>query len=289
MKHRSNSILAHIPQSSAGEQFLKQALFITNAIGMRIFLLDVIKPSSFFFHNPKSKKNKIRHKEELNGFTEFVKKCLDSNIPDNIILRIAWGKIMSTLITETECGGYEFVMIDKSESQNNENMSRANVDIYVSKSYCPVLSINKDYPLKQITNIVVPVDISQRTKKHLYWATLFAIKFNAQIHIVSALNIDIEEHKSLAFKNADKIRKMLNERGVKCDIKILKIHNLEKQQAILEYIEEVNPGMVIIRTHQESRFTGKKIGPFVSEIIHGCKMPVFTVGGVSQNYDLNAI
>jgi hypothetical protein len=47
--------------------------------------------------------------------------------------------------------------------------------------------------------------------------------------------------------------------------------------------------MVIIRTHQESRFTGKKIGKFVSAIVHGCKKPVFTVGGVTQKYDLDAI
>lgn len=289
MNYRSNSILAHIPQNIDGERILKQALFFTNELNMRIFFLDVIKSGPAFLHNPKSKRNQIRHQGALNKFTEFVKNSLDNDIPDNIILRIGWGKIINTLIAESERGGYDFVMIDKSEHANNEHLSRAEVSRYVGKSYCPVLSVNKEYPITEIKSIVVPIDILQHTKKRLYWATLFAKRLHARVHIVSALHINIEERKSLAFKNAEKIKKMLKQRGVECDVKILKVHNQEKHTAILNYIEEVNAGMIIIRTHQESRFTGKKIGKFVSEIVHGCKKPVFTVGGVTQKYDLDAI
>ncbi len=289
MNYRSNSILAHIPQNRDGESILKQALFFTNALNMRIFLLDVIKTGPVIFHNPKSKRNQIRHQGALNRFTDFVKKCLGTDIPNNIILRIGWGKIINTLIVESERGGYDFVMIDKSEHANNEHLSRADVSRYVSKSFCPVLSVNKENPLTEIKSIVVPIDISQNTKKRLYWATFFAKRLNAKIIIVSALYANIEEHKSLAYKNAEKIKKMLESRGLKCDVKILKVNNQENHTAVLNYIEEVNAGMVIIRTHQESRFTGKNIGTFVSEIVHGCKKPVFTVGGVTQKYDLDSI
>ncbi|WP_372650425.1 universal stress protein [Draconibacterium sp.] len=289
MNYRSNSILTHIPQNRDGESILKQALFFTNALSMRIFLLDVIKTGPAIFHNPKSKRNKIRHQKALEEFTDFVKNSLGTDIPDNIILRIGWGKIINTLIAESERGGYDFVMIDKSKHANNEHLSPADVSRYVSKSYCPVLSVNKEYPINEIKSIVVPIDISQHTKKRLYWVTFFAKRLKAKIHIVSALHIDIEERKSLAYKNAEKIRKMLEQRGVECEVKILKVHDRERHTAILNYIEEVNAGMVMIRTHQESRFTGKKIGKFVSAIVHGCNKPVFTVGGVTQKYDLDAI
>ena len=289
MNYRSNSILTHIPQNRDGESILKQALFFTNALNMRIFLLDVIKTGPAIFHNPKSKRNKIRHQKALEKFTDFVKNSLGTDIPDNIILRIGWGKIINTLIAESERGGYDFVMIDKSKHANNEHLSPADVSRYVSKSYCPVLSVNKEYPINEIKSIGVPIDISQHTKKRLYWVTFFAKRLKAKIHIVSALHIDIEERKSLAYKNAEKIRKMLEQRGVECEVKILKVHDRERHTAILNYIEEVNAGMVMIRTHQESRFTGKKIGKFVSAIVHGCNKPVFTVGGVTQKYDLDAI
>jgi nucleotide-binding universal stress UspA family protein len=114
-------------------------------------------------------------------------------------------------------------------------------------------------------------------KKRLLWTSLFAKKFNAKIQIVSALNIDINETKSLAFKNAEKVKNLLSKQGIECDVKILKVHKREKNKAILDYIENENPELVILRTHQESIFSGRKIGKFVSEIVHGCKMPVFTV------------
>ncbi|WP_346859848.1 universal stress protein [uncultured Draconibacterium sp.] len=285
MKYRSNSILAHIPQNRNGELILKQALFFQKKLGMRIFLMGIFKSSALFSLNPNSKKNKIRHQEALTGFTEFIKNHLQSEIPNNIILRINQRKVVDRLITESEHGGHEFVLIDKSEKQNAEDLSRSDIDRYISKSYCPVLTINKDFPAQEVKKIIIPIDISQQTKKRLYWATFFAKKLDAQIQIVSALNADINETKSLAFKKAESLRQMLEERGVKCDIKILKIHGKESHAAILEYIDKEKPDLVIIRTHHESKFTGKKIGTFVSKIIHGCQMPVFTVGGVSQDYD----
>lgn len=289
MKYRSNSILAHIPQNRDGERILKQTLFFQKALGMRIFLIDIIKTGSFFPTNPKSKRNQIRHQGALNKFTEFIKRALQSDIPNNIIPRIGWGKIVNTLISESERGGYEFVMLDKSEKHNAESMTKTDVDRYVSKSFCPVLTINKDYPVEHVKKIIIPIDISQRTKKRLYWATFFAKKLNATIQIVSALNVDIETTKSLAYKNAERLKMMLEERGVKCEVKILKIHNQTIQKVVLEHIQKENPELVIIRTHQEIRFSGRRIGKFVSEIIHGCKMPVFTVGGVTQNYDIDQI
>ncbi len=288
MKYRSNSILAHVPQNKDGERILQQLLFFMKALGMRIFIMDILKSRSLFCFSAKSKRNQIRHKAELSKFTEFVKKSLKNDIPDNIILRIGWGKIVNTLISESERGGHEFVIIDKSKT-NGDSLTRTEIDRYVSKSYIPVMSINKDNPVKEIKNIVIPIDISQRTKKRLYWATFFAKKFKAKISIVSALNIDMEAEKSLAYKNAEKIKDMLVKRGLECEVDIIKIHNQPHHTAILEYIEEKNPDLIIMRTHQESRFTGKKIGRFVSEIIHGCKMPVFSVGGVTQNYDINSI
>lgn len=289
MKYRTNSILAHVPQNRKGERILKHALYFKEALGMRIFLMDTIKTGSILLSNPKSRKNQIRHQGALNKFNDFVKKVQQKEISDNIILRINWGKVVNTLITESEHGGHEFVIIDKSEKNNAEGLTKSEVDRYISKSYCPVLTVNNESPITEVKKIVIPIDISQRTKKQLYWATFFAKKLKAKIQIVSALNFNIKETKSLAYKNAEKLKKMLQSRRVECDIKLLKIQKQPRHQVIMKYIEEENPELVIIRTHQEFTFSGKKIGKFVSEIIHGCKIPVFTVGGISQDYNADLI
>ena len=289
MKYRSNSILAHIPQNLDGKAILKQVLYFQQALNMRVFIMDIVKSNSFFGSNPNSKRNQIRHQGALNRLTDFVKKTLEGEIPNNIILRIGLGKIVTTLIGESERGGYEFVVIDKSGKTESDLLSKTELDRYISKSFCPVLTINKEHPVDQVKKIIIPIDVTQRTKKKLYWATFFAKKLNAKVQIISALNINIEETKSLAFKNAERLKSMLQDRGVKCEVKILKTQNQESQKVILNHIMKEKPELVIIRTHQEFKFSGRRIGKFVSEIVHGCPMPVFTVGGVSQDYNFDLI
>ena len=72
--------------------------------------------------------------------------------------------LYEVITLESERGGHEFVIIDKSKTNEN-SLTRSDIDRYISKSFTPVLSINKDIPIKEIKNIVIPIDISQRTKK----------------------------------------------------------------------------------------------------------------------------
>lgn len=277
MQYRSNSILALIPQSKEGEAILHQVLFFRKSLQMRIFVLNLIQPFSTFskWFRVKILEQKITEaKEQLKN---FIENSIQKNIPDEVIVRIIAGEVIPTLIKESKNGGYEFIIIDKSAEKTTGILTTNEVDKVISRSYCPVLAINKNFPVNNIKKIVIPIDISQTTKKRLWWATFFAKKYGAKVYIVSALNINIPETKSLAYKNAAKIRTMLTERGVSCEVKILKVHQQEKHRVILNYIEEENPELVIIRTHQESMFSDASIGKFVSEIVHGCKMPVFTV------------
>jgi nucleotide-binding universal stress UspA family protein len=250
---------------------------------MRMFVMDIVRKKSLFPLLLSKKEFLHQQKERVKEMDNFVSETIEKKIPKNVITRIRCGRIVETLIKESIKGGYEFIVIDKSKNHYKGALKRNALNKLISKSHCPVLTINKDYPIKSIKKIVIPIDISQTTKKKLYWATFFAKKFSAKVFIVSAVNIDIEKTKSRAFRNAEILKNMLTEREIECDIKIINAHKQEKQKAILEYIEELAPELVIIRTHQEFRFTGKLIGKFVSEIVHDCKIPVFTVGGPTKN------
>jgi len=282
MKYRSNSILAYTPQNEQGKQLLNHALEVHKNLRMRIFIMDVLKSSRLVPQRLQSKKLIRCQREETEKLESFVKDTTRKEIPKEVILRIRWGDVVNMLIKESQKGGYEFVIIDKNESGHKNTLSKKSVNRFISKSHCPVMAINSEFPVQKTEKIVIPIDISQTTKKRLYWASFFANQLKAKIQIVSALNIDIEETKSLAYKNAKKLKAMISDRGIDCDVKILKVHNKEKHKAILDYIEEEKPGLVILRTHQEYRFSGRKIGKFVQEIIHQCNMPVFTVGGTTH-------
>ena len=285
MIQMSNSILAFIPQNSNAKSILKQILRFHKPLKMRIFFLNIIDQSSFFPKGFRSKKLDLIKENAKQNLVDFLEKATKKELPDNFIPRIKIGQKLTTLIKESKNGGYDFLVIDKNES----GLKRTMVNKLINRSHCPVLLTNKEATFKKVKTIIVPIDISQATQKRLFWATFFAKKWNAKVKIVSALNIDISENKSLARKNADHLNKMLTERGVECEVEILKVHNQLKHKVILDYIMEENPELVIIRTHQESIFADKSIGQFVSEIVHGCQMPVFTVGHSTQSLSIDNI
>ncbi len=275
MMYRSNNILAFIPPNEDGKLILRQTLFFQKSLDMRIFILNIINKPSILKQIFSSKKLSHLKTEALIELKRFIEDAIGEALTGVLSLRIQSGKPLRILFSQSKKGGYEFMIIDKSESQGG--LSRYETDKIISRSVCPVMTINKDYYIDEIKKIIIPVDISQATTKKLLWATYFAKKFNAKIEIVSALNVNLSARNSLAWKNAEKLKYLLLKRGVECEVKVLKTQSRDKFKDIIEYIEKENPGLIIIRTHEESTMSGSKIGRFVSEIVHQCKMPVFTV------------
>ena len=200
-------------------------------------------------------------------------------IPDNLLkhfsYRVKYGKKLPVLLRQSNKGGYEFLIIGKDGTENC--LKPYELDKLISHSKIPIMTISKKYIIPEIKHIVIPVDITQSTKKRLLWATYFAKKYKAKITILSALNMNIDLKDSLVWRNAEKLKHMLLQRGINCEVVILKEIKREKHEVILDYIQKVNPGLVIIRTHQESNMKDTQIGKFVSNLVHNSIIPVFTV------------
>lgn len=242
---------------------------------MRVFIYHIIEKPTLFEQLFHAKRTIFLRNDELDNLRKFIKTTAPSEVLDQLTYRVKTGNPLPILLRQSKKGGYEFLIIDKNEQ--GSDLNPGDTDKLISRSFCPVMTINKEHQINEIKKIIIPVDILQSTKKKLLWATYFAKKFGAKITIVSALTLNIKTKDSLAWRNAEKLKHMLLQRGIECDVKIFKAIGQEKHNLILDYIEQENPGMVIIRTHQESQFAGTQIGNFVSEIVHNCQMPVFTV------------
>jgi nucleotide-binding universal stress UspA family protein len=275
MRYRTNNILALVPPIAEGENILNQGLFIRKCLGMRLFIYHIIKKPALFKKIILPKQTLIKRKDALNSLQKFVSNISPTEDLEHLTYRIKSGSPLPVLLKQSKNGGYEFIMVDK--DKNGSGLEADEFDKLISLSSCPIMALNNGYKMSPVKKIVIPVDISQTTRKKLLWATYFAKKFGAKITIVSALGLNIETKQSLAWRNAEKLKHMLSQRGIESDVEILKATGQEKYTMILEYIEKEKPGLVIIRTHQESKLSGVQIGSFVSEIIHGCSMPVFAV------------
>jgi len=279
MKNRLHDVLVLAPLTDEGKIVLKQAMYLQKSLSFRIFVLNVIPPIHFFkrlFNSRKVKELKDIALQELNA---FVSDFYGGEIPNNVILKVIMGDLISTLISQSQSGDFYFMILKRSIHKKGTSnlLEQSEIDKIIGHSYCPVLSINQDSTPENLKSILIPIDISENTDKKLLWASLFAKESKAKIHIVSALNINIDEQKSLAAKNAEKIKTMLQERGIECEVEVLKVHNQVKHELVLNYIETKKPEMVIIRKHHIASYANTTIGDFAKEIIHGSKIPVFTV------------
>lgn len=279
MKHRLHDVLVLVPLSDEGKIVLRQAMYLQQLLHFRIFVLHVIAPLPFHQRLFNSRKVKALKDEALQKLTDFVSDFYQGKIPSNVILKVMVGSLVSTLISQSRSGDFYFMILKRSAHLRGvfNLLEQGEIDKVIGHSYCPVLSINDDSTPEQLKSILIPIDISENTNKKLLWASLLAKESKAKIQVVSALNINIDEQKSLASRNAEKIKKMLEERGIACEIAVLKVHNQVKHEVVLNYIASENPDLVIIRKHHIASYSNTTIGDFAREIIHGAKIPVFTV------------
>lgn len=284
MKQTEYSILALISPNKEGETVLKEALYLHSTLEVKLVILNVIKEPGFFERNFQPEDTEIAIKEAKEELTNFVKKVIGDEIPNDIVISVRAGNPVNVLLEKSKTDTLEFLLIDKSNTDYPGALSKDEINDLISRSKCPVLTVHKDFGVPKIKNIAIPIDITQSTKKRLLWAQFLAKKHQAKITILSALKANIDVDKSLALKNAQKIQQLLCDHDIECDIKILKVYNQYSHQVILDYMIEEKPELLIIRTHQESIFSNTNIGKFVSEIVHGSHLPVFTV-----NYTPNPV
>lgn len=285
MKNRLQDVLVVVPLTEEGKIALKQAIYLRKLLSVRIFVLQVISPPSFFTRYFNRRKVTEIKNRALLKLTDFVTDFFGGEIPDGIILKVSVGNLVKTIIRQTQSGDFFFSILKKSKHRKGVSnlLDQSEIDKIIGHSQCPVLSINEDSTPPEIKNIVIPIDISEHTTKKLLWASMFAKKTHAKIRIVSALNINMDEQKSLALKNAEKIRTMMLDRGIECDVELLKVQGQILHEMVLSYIANQKPDFVVIRKHQLSSYSKTTIGDFAKEIIHGSGIPVFTVGQSSKD------
>lgn len=279
MENKINDILAVVPLTEEGKIVLKQAIHLQKVIPFRIFALNIIPPVpklNRFFSSQKVKEIK---EEALNRITEFLRDFFNGEIPKNVIPYVLTGNLVQTLIKQSQSGDFYFMIIKNGLHKKGvpNLLKKKEIDKIIGHSHCPVLSINNDSTPQDLKSILIPIDISENTEKKLLWASLFASKTNAKIQIVSALNINIDEKKSLASKNAIKIKQMLTERGIECEVEVMKVYDKIKYEVVLNYIETKKSDMVIIRKHEIASYSNTTIGDFAKEIVHHSAVPVFVV------------
>jgi nucleotide-binding universal stress UspA family protein len=270
-----------VPVSIGNEDIvaLKQALNFQVIYNCEIVLLNVLTKAPILNKIKEGKVSRRQLNKAEKNLKKFAEKFFDGKIPSYVTLRVTVGNLVQEILITAEKINCDLIIIKKRKRKVSRFsfFRRENADKIIFSALCPVLTIPGKRSRNTIKNILIPIDITKKTSIKIAWAKYLAKEFNAKVHAVSVLDLNIDPLKSLAYQKALFIEKSMREEGLEANVELLKANNQSMHQVILSYIAELNPDLVLIMTHQESILFDNYIGKFATEVIHGSISPIFSL------------
>ena len=120
----------------------------------------------------------------------------------------------------------------------------------ITSADCPFLIVQKETELKEITDVVVPIDLTKESLQIVNIAGDMANIFGARIHVLAESQSD--EILNTRIKNRIGIvSNSYEERGIKSQVSFVK-HSGGYGSKIMQYVKDNNGGMIAIAYHSES-------------------------------------
>lgn len=270
-------ILVPITNGNEGSVVLKYAMAFQEIYDCEIILLHVIKEASFLRRLTQADKLQKQIKKSEKEFKRIVSALFDGYVPPFIDMKVLAGDEIEIILNTAEENKCDLIIKKKKKAVLRRIRLQKNEDKLISVSACPVLTIPESTFEKGIKDILIPVDIRKKVDAKIAWVKYIALKFNAKVHIVSVLDIDIAPNSSLAYQKALKIEKSMKEVGLETKVLLLKSKGRTKHDVILSHIKELKPDFVLMMTHQESILFENYIGEFATEVIHRSISPIFSL------------
>ncbi|MCK4888324.1 MAG: universal stress protein [Candidatus Aminicenantes bacterium] len=272
-------ILTPVPLGSDCRIAIKQAMIFHEVYGSEIILLHVETEFSFFHRLLKPSRLKKHIKRAKKKLKKYARNYFGGEIPDFISMQISTGELIQEILLAAKKTKCDLIIISKGKRivSRLSFLKNENADKLISGAVCPVLTISGKHTEKGIKDILIPVDITKKITNKVAWVKYLAKKFNAKVHVISVLDLDITPLESLAHRKALEIENSIKEVGLDVNVELLKANNRSMHDVVLSYIGELKPDLVLMMTHQESILFDNYIGKFAGELIHRSESQVFNL------------
>jgi nucleotide-binding universal stress UspA family protein len=278
-------ILVPVDFQESSMRATEYAVQLANESQGKIHFLYVIRKLDYFSELMRS----VADIEKISAFAKEKLKELAEKFEKEKGIRCETHVVHGKVHEETEKKASEinasFIVIGDNQQNESESQSvGSNMAHIISHATCPVL-VTK-YPVRHVFNkIVVPLDLSTETSRQIKNAIILAKKYDASLHLVSALIAGMKHKKSRIFKKMEEIQKTLNENNIECTSKLYPKSETPPYKSVLEYAYEIQADSILVMTHQEKR-GDNYIGAFAQNLIIESKIPVLSLtasAGDSEN------
>ncbi|MBN2596114.1 MAG: universal stress protein [Marinifilaceae bacterium] len=286
-----NKILVPISLAGDGETAFKQAMFFRRRLSANITLLHIVPSGSRIGNAIQSDTVRGLQARAMVRLVRFVKIHFKGRIPENMKLRVEVGQHISKIKEIVREESFDLVIINKTKKSNSliDKFKKHSVDRIVDDSICPVLSVENRWTNRGVRDILVPVDVSRRSRDLLEWSIFMGKLLNARIHLLTALLVKIELERSLAFRKAHIMKELIMREGVDCKVTIVEREEGTRLNALLLGAKKQSSDLIMVQGHQEMIFSGGQGEKLVTGFLHSSSIPVLCLGIEQDSFFSNLL
>jgi len=265
---------------------LDQAVNMAKVIDAEITIVNVAEDYGFF-NKYISNSDAAEHKKDTEKkLRELVEERTASGITMHTVT--AHGKIYEKINEVAEMIGATLILMGTSGTLGLMKFIGSNTLRVIRESKVPVISVKGQEIDHGLSSILIPLDLTKETKEKVAKAIwLSKLYGNARIDIVSIGTSSDSFLKNKVKRQEQQVRSFLKGKGIKTTHKmIIDTKGKSIAQVIIDYATEVNAGLIMIMTQQESDITEMFIGSSAQAIINGSEIPVMSVVPGNRKYEV---
>jgi nucleotide-binding universal stress UspA family protein len=290
MSVNKRKILIPVDFKLPSEKALHYAGYVARKMHSDLVLLHILDTpgllAQFFSSTEHLVKITDEAKEKLLGLAEFVKKDAPGVVT---YTRVEMGKPYRKILeVADELKAQMIILGENHQGGDPEDELGTTVYHVTLKAKVPVLTYKGDTS-KMKDNIIVPLDLTKQTREQLSAALFYGKEYGATIHLVSALVGGISKKESRIYKKLGDARETFEMNGLECKMKLFDRSEEPPFMKVLEYVEEVDGGIIFVMTHQEGYTHDNYIGAFAHHIMNLSKVPVLSLTSLSDKLDYSPV
>jgi len=273
-------IVVPISLKGDSEQALKQALFLCKKTKSTLTLLHVVPSDKSILRVMRSNINKRLQARGMVRLIRFAKLFFEGKIPNNIHLKVEIGNHVESIIDFANSERFDLLVLNSGKRIHNlsSRLKRQSVERIVRETICPVISVNDRWTNTGVRDILVPIDITRKSKDLIEWCIFMGQTFNARIELLAALTVKIELKRSLAYRKTQIMKNWIERDGVSCKVEIVEREMSSRIDTTLEELKHRKADLILIKGHRDLIFSDTEGERMMSEIIKSSQVPVMSLG-----------
>ncbi|MFO7924719.1 MAG: universal stress protein [Bacteroidales bacterium] len=278
MSNNKNKIIVPLDFHEQSMIALEQTRGIAKFMNAEVIILYIIESTDIISSMFRKEAEEKKIEEEVSKKLEELAISYSEKFGLKVSVRIEKGKVYDRILRVADEVKARFIIMGKNDADDGlQRFIGSNSSHVIANSNCPVITIKGKEHNLGVKNIVLPLDLTKKTREKVFNAISFGLHFNSAIWMVSVLTGGISLTRSRIYAKMKKAKKMIEENGVPCNIKLFKKSDIPDYELIIRYALDIDADLIMIMTHQESGFRDHYIGKFAHEIINRSDIPVMTM------------